>query len=494
MPLDKLPICILQSIFDYLSHKELLSLSHTNGALSKAASPILYREMRCHATKSRSYERKLALLVRTLLEKPQYAGHIKSLSLLGDYECWTIHTLYDESGNYSDHAGAWGLHRCTFLSGTQIALASNKLSSHLDATTHISVKDTLIALLLLHCNSLQTLAIGNGFQKYSVLLPHILKRMSYILPRLQIIKLGIEQPSSKKTIHYVDLSLIRPIFELSKVITFECMMTEPFHFAWTTSNVPQNRFMTTLRLVRTNISRSTLAQLLSTTQHLRVLRYEQELEYYQSSRHSFPFTSYLDLSELNAALSQVQYTLEECALVVRLAPGSTSPSQYDTHGPEFPIINGALSLANMKHLKKIEVPIFMLVGWSHKPSSQLADVLPHSVSAITFRDDLVPYCPWLVRGSRGSSRIGRVGRYVLSQQHLAPELQTLKIRLTSAKDHLRNAVTNLQLLTDTKDIKTSITLGTKSETYTWKFKDIDAHTGQPRDDERADITILPESV
>ncbi|KAF1844783.1 uncharacterized protein K460DRAFT_365748 [Cucurbitaria berberidis CBS 394.84] len=492
--LTDLPSNLLSSTFDYLSRREYHALSQTCHVLHTAATPYLYRNIKITATKSRSCARKLALLLRTLLERSQLAAKIISFGLFGPHQCWEKYDPWPENNERLTSVKLWGFDRVT---QAESLLTPDMLQNFLDDDIQISQtevqgrsKDALATLVMTRLTNLHSLELGDGFLRHSIFLPQILKRTDYLFPELERVILGDRQPErDSSTVSYTDLNLIRPIFYSSTVKTFECTIAQPWRFSWSETKAPFNTSLTCLRLFRTNIERSTLHQLLSATPNLKSFHYEQEIVFNNSTPHAPSLAPYLELDGLNSALACVRHSLERCQLVLRLAPCSISTSQYASCGIQFPAIEGTLSvLKDMPLLTKIEIPMIMFFGWFPRTSVKLEEVLPPSITELTLRDDFVPYCYWSRPSSR-DRRIARIRKFVRERDIHAPKLRLLKVRLTSAKECLQDAVRDLSLATSDRGIQTAVLHGAKSETYCWRFEQVKREAGRPELGVRVDSLL-----
>jgi hypothetical protein len=132
----------------------------------------------------------------------------------------------------------------------------------------------------------------------------------------------------------------------------------------------------------------------------------------------------------------------------------------------------------MPRLVKAEVPMTMLLGWYPDFAAKLEEVLPHGIVDITLRDDLVRYCPW-VAPLNAEKKVMRIGEYIQRRALYATQLQSLKIRLTSAKRCLVHSVGALNVSTNGRGTITSLVRGKKSETYGWRFEKVPSVVASP---------------
>lgn len=459
-------------------------MAHTCQTTSKEAIPRLYRDLRFAATGSGLCARRLALLLRSLLERPTLASHVVLIRLSGTQSCWNICNSWPGEGNR--HVKLWGLDDCPTLSKAQLILASNMFYQFVDDDIQQSqpefrgrCADALATLVLTRLTDLRYLDLGEGFLRYSLFLPQVLKRTDYLFPKLRHVVLGDKGIDLRSSVTYVDLHLLRPVFYSSTISQFECSITQPWRFQWNDSKTPRSNMLTSLTLFRTNISRATLGELLSATPKLKYLHFEHEFVFNAATPTGSSLSPYLGLDELNTALFPVRDALEECHFILRLGPGSISTTEYPLASVRFPAMQGTLTMLKfMPRLVKVEVPLIMLLGWYPNFAAKLEEVLPHGIVDLTLRDDLVSYCPW-VAPSNAEKKVTRIAEYIQGRSFHATHLQSLKVRLTSAKRSLVHSVRALNISTTGRGSNTSLTRGKKSETYGWQFEKVQPVVTRP---------------
>lgn len=450
-------------------------MAHTCRSTSKEASPRLYRHLDFAATGSEICARKLALLLRTFLEQPGLGLHVLSVKLSGAQSCWNKSQPWPGEGDR--HVKLWGLVDCSTLSKAQLIFASNMFYQFVDDDMQQSqpqfrgrCMDALATLVLTRLTNVRSLDFGEGFLRYSLFLPQLLKRTDYLFPKLHHVTLGDRSPATTTSVAYTDLNLLRPMFYSSTVTEFKCSMSQPWHFQWYETKSPRSNTLTSLTLFRTNISRAILGELLSATPRLRYLHYEHEFVFNAATSSGPSLSPYLGLAELNTALFPVRDTLEECHLILRLAPGSISTTEYPLASVRFPPVQGTLTMLKfMPRLAKVEVPMIMLLGWYPNFAAKLEEVLPQGLSDLTLRDDLVRYCPW-VAPLNAETKVVRIAEYIQGRALHAAHLESLRVRLTSAKRSLAHSIGALSVSTCGRGSSTGLVRGKKSVTYAWRFE------------------------
>ena len=434
-PISSLPLDLMPLILDHLSKKDYLALFRTCKSLSKATTPYLYRDITFKAGPSRQCGRRLAYLLRTLIERPELALHVRSFRLYGSHPFWSRYNPWrqDRIIPNSTKVNLWGLEGCNVLSHAQLILLSNQFyrlvdNKELHKPSSLFLgrsKDALAALLLTRFTELTTLDLADGFLTYSWFIPHLLKRAPSLLPNLSHVILGSRHPPSPDAVSFMDLDLIRPIFYIPTIQTFECRMSEPWLFSWSPSGVrapPNAVTLTTLHLFRSDIKMQTFAQLLSVTPNLKSLNYD--FEYL--SRSAKPCL--IDTQALSSALSLVRTSLTHLSISLSYAPDSQAFTRFVEQGRQSPILNGALLvLKSMTKLQRIELPMIMVLGWMPGPTIGLENLLPRRIKTLVLRDDVVSYSPWVARREDREVKLGIVERWVGGKGVFAPGLEKLVV-------------------------------------------------------------------
>ncbi|KAL6708376.1 hypothetical protein ACN47E_003300 [Coniothyrium glycines] len=493
----ELPADLIDRILDFMPRKDLCAVALSCRRLQNHATPSLYRDVSFVATNSKTCARKLAQFLRTILERPHLIVHVTVLRLLGSCAYWDRHDPWAKDIRQAGEVKLWSLDRRHEKSSH---LKPEMFYHFLDDDMNITEeqlcgrsKDGLAALVMTQLTNIEALELGDGFMRHSIFLPQIMKRSDYLFPALRSVIMGDKHASRDGAVVYVDLNLIRPLFCSTILQQIECSMSQPWQFRWIDGRAPSNTNITNLCLFRTNINRSTLQQLLSATPNLQSFRYEQEILFNASTSDGPSLVPFLELEGLNRALGSVQGTLKTCQLLLRLASGSMSLSEYPISNVHFPPIEGILTtLKQMPRLRVAEVPMAMLFGWLPRSYARLEELLPMNIVELTLRDDFLPFCYWSRPSSR-ERRISRITKYVKDHDTCAPQLETLKVRLTGSKVSLRDAVRSLNDAIDDATAEHEVVLGRKSETYCWTFPTARATPKRLALAERVDSMLRPSS-
>ncbi|KAF1965861.1 hypothetical protein BU23DRAFT_336823 [Bimuria novae-zelandiae CBS 107.79] len=475
-----LPVDVFSIILEYLGRHDYHDVIRASKSFYKEALPYLYRDIKFEATKSRSCARKLALLLRTVLERPQLTSYVRIFRLRGPLPYWTKYNPWPEDAKVGPASvNLWGLKGCTTLSNAQKIFASNQIFSFVDESMHKETeqfknrsKDALATLVLTRFTELRTLDLGDGFLMHSLFLPQILKRADRLFPKLDHVALGDKRFDPENPVSYMDLDLIRPIFYSDTVRTFEYLMTQPWQLTWNRPAPPRSESLTMLRLFRTNITRGTLDQLLHATPHLKRFHYDQEILFNANTPTAPPLSPYLNLDGLNIALANLKNTLEECKLSLSLAPGSLSSAEIKLQGLQFPPMQGTLAvLKDMQHLVTVEVPMMQFLGWAPDFAASLSEVLPWGIRRLTLRDDFLLHCPWAT-GPAMVKKIGRIAEYLEGRGVHAPQLSQCEIRIKpSAKDStwLEDGIRDVGMPMAGSNVVFGVEKEKRADVWRWRF-------------------------
>lgn len=476
-----LPTDVFSIILEYLGRHHYLDVIRVSKSFYQEGLPFLYRDIKFEATKSRNCARRLAFLLRTLLERPQLSSHVRIFKLRGPLPFWTKYNPWPEDAQKAGPASVnlWGLKGCTTLSKAQKVFASNQIYSFVDESMHKEQdqfknrsKDALATLVLTRFAQLKTLDLGDGFLMHSLFLPQILKRADRLFPKLEHVVLGDKRFDPENSVSYIDLDLIRPIFYSDTVQKFEYLMTQPWQLTWNRPAAPRSESLTMLRLFRTNITRGTLAQLLHATPNLKRLHYEQEILFNANTPTAPPLSPYLNLDGLNIALSNLKNTLEECKLTLSLAPGSLSPAEIKLQGLQFPAMQGTLAvLKEMRHLVTVDIPMVMFLGWAPDFAASLSEVLPWGLRHLTLRDDFILHSPWAT-GPFVARKMGRVAEYLEKRGVHAPQLGDFRIRIkNSAKDGtwLEDGIRDVGMPMVGSNVRFGMEREKRADVWRWEF-------------------------
>lgn len=141
-------------------------------------------------------------------------------------------------------------------------------------------------------------------------------------------------------------------------------------------HTPYTPALTSLCLKRSHAEPHILQALTAIAPKLKTLEYDYWLHY----------ALYLDTEALLKALDPIKDSLEE--LVIAFIPFSPDAADPGEQGDQ--IIRGALgSLKHLHRLQSLEISLTVLLGWYAESAKGLANVLPASLQAVTFRDDCI---------------------------------------------------------------------------------------------------------
>jgi hypothetical protein len=412
--LPALPTELHRMILRECDFKAYLSLSLVTKAIHSIAIPYLYREIHwgCypgHLTKWSS--KNLQHLVRSLIENPRLAAHVRSLNLYIDYEYdFDYEEEYLESypisqADFNIHAQSMVL-----LRSLEFDDDSTGWSDALEAGN----PDAWIALLLSQLGALRSLALNAPLLHHSTYITTAFNQLARIghFKHLRRVVFGEILPGYEMAGLRIPNELVIPLFSLPSLDELELTLTDPMVKTWELDSKKASKSLTKLRLYRSHITGDDVDGLLSLTPALRevycgFLRDEREAD----------ITDKIDYSLLHGALSRVSGTLEILAIDVRW-----NNKSCDAFGVDLGTL-GQLPmppLTEFRALKRLEIPGDLLLGKKPWTSRSLVDTLPPNLQSLTLKDESATWrMPWGTMSEQTRSRdnamqgiIDRIGQYL----------------------------------------------------------------------------------
>ena len=128
----------------------------------------------------------------------------------------------------------------------------------------------------------------------------------------------------------------------------------------------------------------------------------------------------------------------------------------------------------MSKLRKIDIPMIVVLGWYPDFAPRLEEIIPSSVRQLTLSDDFVGFCPW-VNGFNCFKKIGLIGEYLLNREAHAPELGGFTLKLTAPRVNLwlEDAVMDMKTAVDGPGVVCWTSKRGDVENHNWQF---DTHT------------------
>lgn len=251
--------------------------------------------------------------------------------------------------------------------------------------------DAFITLLLSQLSNLECLYLGKNFSRESRLMGMMLRsalcEKSQDNPFLSFARLhDVSAMYPGLGLYVRDYQDVRntadvlPFFYLPSIKYLKTLVDNPATFIWPGKYPPNPSSLTSLDL--TILREGHLGQVLSATQGLQKLHWDW---YYRPDLQDHFVTDIIDLDQIAADLSHVQETLTDLTITA-----GSDVSQADPEPPELKFRGSFKTFSGLHMLKKLEVPILFLLGFS--PSAPnvvcLKDALPKNIEWLNFTDDL----------------------------------------------------------------------------------------------------------
>ncbi len=371
MPQEIVELILLSERKDLTAFMRICKSIHT------LSEPLLYTEILITWDDCLKPKPSIELLLRTILERPNLASLIKRIRFRNGL---------DPAARPANH----------HLSQDVLDLARNsiRLDRFPSSDTWIQGMQEgsvpiIVAFLLSRLHKIETLEIGIKFQSVQLvdMFTHALSdsgasksisRFRY----LKKVKLNPEAYSPRAGILVLDEVL--SLFRLPSMQSLSFLVLDGYR---PSHRGPCNPMIEVLELRHSQIREETLEHLLSMVPNLKSLNCGLWCETEPIDDHS----SFLDCEALSKALKHTRL-LEH--LVISINFFASSAMEVDWGGAyekgEHWGIKGSLgSLTDLAHLKSIEVPIVVLLGWVVSSSApQLADILPRTLRQLLLRNDL----------------------------------------------------------------------------------------------------------
>ncbi|KAL3444678.1 hypothetical protein BJX65DRAFT_310677 [Aspergillus insuetus] len=384
-----LPAEIWSMILGDCDFKAYRTLSLISKDFRSIATPYLYREIHwgCLPAHLENWSCKnLQCLVQTLIENPGLAVHVRSLNLHIDYEySFEYEEYYLESYPMSQADPDIYAASMVLLQSLSFGDDSTWWSDALDAGN----PDAWIALLLSQLGRLQSLTLNAALLHHST---YIAKAFNHLartghFKYVQRISFGENLQGYEMAGLCIPNELVTPLFGLPSLQELDLTLTDPMIKTWDLDVNSPSTTLRTLRLYRSHITGNDLDGLISLTPGLRelhcgFLRDEREIDMAEK----------IDYHMLHQALRRVSEMLE--ILTVDVCWNDKNCAVF---GVDFGIL-GPLpmpSLSEFHALKRLEIPLELLVGKRPWATRTLADALPSNLQFLTLKDERVTWrMPW----------------------------------------------------------------------------------------------------
>ncbi|RHZ62282.1 uncharacterized protein CDV56_103761 [Aspergillus thermomutatus] len=356
------------------------------------AEPFLYAHIQWTWTSSQNPP--IAQFLRSIVHRPELAGFVHVVILNGD------------SFDHCQHGYRQKRPKSPKLPVTEVVLDelvrcierihipyAEQWIQELRAGT----MDAFITLLLSQLPNLRCLYLGKNFARESRFMGMMLRSAlcdesqdSHLPSFTHLQDVSAVYPDFDRYIpDYTDVrntADILPLFYLPSVERIRTLVDNPTTFMWPGKYPPNPSRLASLDL--TMLREGHLGQVLSVTQGLRKLQWDW---YYCPELEDHFVTDTIDLDQIAADLSHVQETLTDLTIT---AGSDALPG--DLERPELTFSGSFKTFSGLHRLKKLEVPIPFLLGFSPRAPNVvcLEEALPKNIEWLTVTDDLCYQQEW----------------------------------------------------------------------------------------------------
>ncbi|KAM0443985.1 hypothetical protein ACHAQK_002733 [Fusarium lateritium] len=367
--------------------RDLQALTLVNRHFARISQPVLYREVDVGWDPKEPSP--LAVVTRTLLDRPDLAASVKSLRLDGyefpEREPEVISTISVTGLNMAKAAD--------IIKGTGADFADNWVQGVLDGAV-----DALVALIVVMTPSVRNLYLGVDFCIEVLFLTLMLDRREQRKPNVKLPALEHLTRVNMEN-HYADLfhevlnfnDGVLNFFNLPQLKSLSFAVSPIAAQPWR----PEERFSLMINLTFLHLMRASEEQLgaiLSLTP--RVVHLKWTGYWCPREEHPHELRTAIDLDKLRTALSKRKRTLQYLTLEVVDDTMTTVEFIWPMK------LMGSLWLTDFTNLVGLIVPWVFLLGWCPEDSQLLIDKLPVNLVNLTLTDDMCyqRYWKWTKEG------------------------------------------------------------------------------------------------
>ncbi|KAM0542974.1 hypothetical protein ACHAPJ_012531 [Fusarium lateritium] len=366
------PEDICHSIFAFLSQTDLHAICLSHSAIRVVAEPLLYSNIKFGWQEKRHHP--ITSLLRTILRRPKLATHLRSVSLEG-------RAFY--MPQYRGTAPKIPLSESE-LDEPLLFVAKRTNVPYREAwmeELRNGTMDAFIAVLISQATHLVHLFIGPDFFKESWLTGEAIRSIVFHpadhglpskLDQLQDVSLQRYTDGER---NYKNIADVLPFFYLPSVKLISASVDNPVAFSWPTKFPPRSN-VNSLELF--HLREIFLGQILSAARSLQSFHWA--WHYNDLFDDGQVHTSIVNLTQLITGLRHVQDTLVDLTISENCEIGI---------GPDFPSISiqGSLeALSDFRTLKKLTIPLVLLLGFSPDTTGRIEICLPVGLEHLTLTD------------------------------------------------------------------------------------------------------------
>ncbi|KND93461.1 hypothetical protein TOPH_01959, partial [Tolypocladium ophioglossoides CBS 100239] len=372
------------SVLDLLSFTDLLSMSVVNKDFRILTEPILYSKV--EMTWTWDHTPPITLLLRSILDRPELSGHIRSLRLDGEG--------FVKSNREISEPPALPVTTLPISKASKIIQSTGVPQAELwIEELQSGTIDAIVALLLSMLPNLTSLHLGPNFAVESRFLGKMLtcalceSSKEYRLPAFRNLH---HVTFSRRTHDYRQRHInnsadVLPFFYIPEIQCLSISIDNPTEFVWPV-HTPTPSSLTSLELCRLRETR--LEPLLSVLNGLQKLRWNW---YYQPDIDRAVSKHVIELDTMTKALNRVGYTLTDLTIEAETCP-ELSAGAFEA--PELEMRGSLGDLAHFGQLRRLCVPWVFLMGFSPFTAKQLGALLPQNLELLTLTIDLVGDEEW----------------------------------------------------------------------------------------------------
>ena len=375
--LTDLPLEIVDLILRN-SKESLATLTRVYKSMHRFSQPLLYEEILIKEDHGDEAYVRIDLLLRTILERPALARLIKRIQFRTCGSRW--------------RPMEYQLSRATIhLARSRIRQDGFPYPDMWIEEMEKGVGSVAVTVLLSQLHKLESLEMGGSFQSHllGLMFKHVLSyaELTTTMSTFGNLKeINLNPGSASPRAGILKLDEVKSLFGLPSMQSLSFLAIDVDKLV---QGGPCNQNLTSLSLHNSQIREESLTQMLAMVPNLKSLSCclwcDPEPIVYDI--HS-PF---LDCEILGKALEHTRL-IEHLAISIKFFTSSALEVDWGgayEEGEEWGIRGNIGSLTHMKHLKSLEIPIVVLLGWVVSEfTSKLADVLPRNLDHLLLRNDL----------------------------------------------------------------------------------------------------------
>ncbi|KAI5924064.1 hypothetical protein F4810DRAFT_665501 [Camillea tinctor] len=396
-PIEGCPNEILYSILQHLTQTDFLNTCLVSHRLRQVAEPLLYCNIRLVWDASRVPP--ITQLLRTILDRPEIAIHVKCLDLDGQFilnppnrrhRFLAKPFIVNDLGKTVEAVEAMKVPYCDdWIEGLRrssmdafVALLISQLPSliRLYLDKNFTYEFRFIGMMLRsslcepssqnsklpdfrHLRDVSALTFGAETRIYE---PEAYRNTLDVLPLFYL-------PSAQR----ISVSIDNPnIFKRRNHWDIPSPISIPDALTWPAQHAPEPICIESLDLEM--IREGPLGKLLSVTKNLKMLHWN----WYHMANGGDQFTTPLiNLDQISADLAHVRHTLTDLTITATCEYDEIDYPPLQTHG-------SLSSIVDFEMLKRLQIPLAFLLGFPSETTRRLGDTLPRNIETLCITEDL----------------------------------------------------------------------------------------------------------